>query len=734
MSDPSLKYDAIVELALSQRDRALRANQRRGLVISGSAEWCAEIAHKIASLFGEQQVWVACQSPEAVDSYAGREVLQRLGSEVDLLVYDCHDGFDVDAFGAASGLVRGGGLLLLLTPPLDSWPQLIDPEAERFFKSDSASSHFIKRFIDIAKVSDALVMVAENSALPRLPEINELSSVKSDFDGPCRTLDQQTAVAAIVGLGRAQSKLPLVLVSDRGRGKSSALGIAAALLLKQVLQQGCKKILVTAPRLASVEALFEHASRLLPEASCHRGLLTYGEACLRFVAPDELIETAPEADLLLVDEAAAIPTPMLEKMLSHYQRLVFATTVHGYEGTGRGFALRFNKVLDLQTPGWRQLRMLQPIRWAENDLLEGFVFDALLLNATIASEEDLLNLDVSQCQIDHINCVDLMRDQQLLSEVFGLLVLAHYRTRPNDLRQLLDSPDLQLYVMHYQQHVVAVVLLGIEGGMDEGLAKTIYQGRRRLQGHLIAQSLATHAGFIEAPLQRYLRVMRIAVHPLVQSQGLGSALMRHVCESVTEDVCDCIGTSFGLTSELLCFWRALDFVPVRLGLTREHSSGSHSLIMLWPVSEAGQHLAKKSHVRMQQQLPTLLAGPLFGFDKQLKEMLMVDFHESESTMCELDWQDVVSFAYGQRGYEFCMKAIVTFCQTLPKKLPELSPRQSQLLSVKVFSLQAWPEVVKSVGLSGRAEAIKLLREIIMLLLENHCDQSLLASLRASLDL
>ena len=149
MTDLSSKYDAIVELALSQRDRALHLNQRRGLVISGSNNWCLEVAEIIAAQFSRQQVWVARQSPEAVESFSGREVLQCLGSEVDLLVYDCHDGFDVDAFGAASGLVRGGGLLLLLTPPLDVWPQLPDPEAERFFKSDSASSHFIKRFISI---------------------------------------------------------------------------------------------------------------------------------------------------------------------------------------------------------------------------------------------------------------------------------------------------------------------------------------------------------------------------------------------------------------------------------------------------------------------------------------------------------------------------------------------------------------------------------------------------------
>ncbi len=730
MSDSSSKYDAIVELALNQREQAQGAYQRRGLLISGSNEWCSEVALKIAALFDQQQVWITRQPPTGVEAYAGREVLQRLGSEVDLLVYDCHDGFDVDAFGAASGLIKGGGLLLLLTPPLQDWPQLPDPEAQRFFKSDCVSSNFIKRFIQISKASDALLLVSENSVMPDLPKIKKLRPLARAPDGVCRTIDQKNAVAAVVELGCGRSQQPVVLVSDRGRGKSSALGIAAA----QLLSQGCQTILVSAPRLAAVEALFNHAHRLLPQAKSSRGLLKYGNASLRFIAPDELIESVPNADLLLVDEAAAIPTPMLEKMLSHYQRLVFATTVHGYEGTGRGFALHFNKVLDLKTPGWLQFRLRQPIRWAGLDVLEKFVFDALLLDATTASEAVLAGLDLSACQISHVSRAELMNDRFLLSEVFGLLVLAHYRTRPNDLRQLLDSPDLQLHVMSYQGHVVAVVLLGIEGAMDEAMAKAVYQGRRRVQGHLMAQSLATHAGLVEAPTLRYLRIMRIAVHPLVQGRGLGSALIKEICASVTDDICDCLGVSFGLTPDLLRFWQGLAFVPVRLGLTREHSSGSHSLIMLRSVSGAGRFFLKKSHARMQQQLPALLMGSLKAFDRHLAEVLMRDSVEAEAAMSDLDWQDVVSFAYSLRGYEFCMAAIIVFAKTLPHDLPELNSKQSRLLLVKVLGNQGWPEAVKSVGLSGRADAIKQLRETFQLLLEAYCDPSLLVSIRKSLDL
>ncbi|MCG7973391.1 MAG: DUF1726 domain-containing protein, partial [Candidatus Thiodiazotropha taylori] len=36
-------------------------------------------------------------------------------------MYNAFSGFDPDAFGAVSGTLTGGGLLLLLTPSLDHW-------------------------------------------------------------------------------------------------------------------------------------------------------------------------------------------------------------------------------------------------------------------------------------------------------------------------------------------------------------------------------------------------------------------------------------------------------------------------------------------------------------------------------------------------------------------------------------------------------------------------------------
>ena len=78
--------------------------------------------------------------------------------------------------------------------------------------------------------------------------------------------------------------------------------------------------------------------------------------------------TVPESGVgkmppgILYEEAAAIPVAVLTTLMQQNNRLVFASTVHGYEGSGRGFELRFRERLTLSMPQWRELRLRAPVR------------------------------------------------------------------------------------------------------------------------------------------------------------------------------------------------------------------------------------------------------------------------------------------------------------------------------------------------------------------------------------
>ena len=59
---------------------------------------------------------------------------------------------------------------------------------------------------------------------------------------------------------------------------------------------------------------------------------------IQYVSPEDS-HYLTQAELLVIDEAAAIPLPTVKKLLGPY--LIFmSSTIHGYEGTGRSLSLK----------------------------------------------------------------------------------------------------------------------------------------------------------------------------------------------------------------------------------------------------------------------------------------------------------------------------------------------------------------------------------------------------------
>lgn len=660
---------------------------RQCLILAGSHAWACSQAQQYAC---RHMLWLG-EPPPGIPGGPAREAWKWLGRELDLLIIDTCAGFDVEAFGAATGSLRAGGLLLLLIPELETWPDRTDPEHARIavypHTPEQVTGRFLQRLLQVFARHQVPVVQA-GDALPCWQPANTVVR-----PGNWRTDDQQQVLQAILATAQQKKSPPVVLTADRGRGKSAVLGMAAREL---VLQHG-KRILVTAPRRSATDALFSHAGEL-------------PDKCIPFYAPDELLQHNPAADVLLIDEAAAIPAPLLEEMLQRYPCCIYATTLHGYEGTGQGFAVRFRRTLDEQAPGWLALQLHEPIRWGHNDPLEALVFDALLLDAQPATQAQLAGLKEHECVLEKLDRSQLWKDEARLRQLFGLLVLAHYRTSPLDLRHLLDGTNVSVWALIWQGQIAGTALAVEEGGFDTALANTIYQGKRRPHGHLIAQSLALHSGFAAAPCLRGERIMRIAIHPALQGRGLGSRLVHAIVADSKARGQDYVGVSFAASTGLLDFWQRQNFYPVRLGLRREASSGSHALIMLHPVSTAGQQLFTALRSRFLAHLPALLSDGMQKLETGLAtQLLEKNPPAAQAGLDEQDIRDIHSFIEGWRGYEVCQVA-------LRKLLADrtidtcLTSGEQQLIEHKIWQRQTWPDVVASFSYRGKAAALQALRQ------------------------
>ncbi len=683
-------------------------------MLSGPHPWCLSQAGAVLhQLDIVDYLWSGEPGIDGIRTLSNEQALSKLGQECGLLIYDAYAGFDPDAFGALSGTLRGGGLLLLLTPPLAQWHVYADPQAERIrvagFSTEEMSGRFIQRLSTILRSDPAaLIMTPEHT--PPLPAGWTDSTHQSPpFSHPhCRTRDQLEAVEAIIRVVKGHRKRPLVLTSDRGRGKSSALGIAAA----QLLREGYGKILVTAPRQGAVTSLFEQAAKSLPDATSSSLSLHFDGGDIRYHAADHLLSAPQQADLLLVDEAAAIPTTLLQDLLTHYPRIVFATTIHGYEGTGLGFSIRFKKHLDRQTPQWREITLSEPIRWAQNDPLEALIFRLLALDAAPAAESQVADAMPAQVRLEFPGRQQLLENDCDLQQLFGLLVIAHYRTTPLDLRHLLDGPNLRIAVLRHRGQIVAVAMLASEGGFTPEMSERIWLGLRRPRGHLLAQTLSAHLGLAEAATLKGMRIMRIAVHPAIQNRGLGRLLVESIREEALRTGFDYLGASFGATPELIDFWRGCGLQAVRIGQRAGARSSHQSVMFLLPLSPAGTAMAAAARQCFARQLPAQLGDGLNQLSGSLALGLFSDIdHRSPKTLAHQEWLDLVAFAFARRGYDLSLHAIqvITLAALAEGTVKGMD---AKLLIKRVVQKQSWAACASAMGVSGRAAVETGLRDII----------------------
>ncbi len=683
----------------------VRQNCRLLIVLSGSRAW----GQRVAAAFVNQQcadtvIWLGPLAPQGALTMDHIKPSYLIGRECQHAVMEAHDAFIVDVFAALSGTVRGGGLMFLLVPTWEHW-QSMGGQGQ-----DKTHSLFLQRFKRHAENHHGVVVFGEKRPLPAYtPAVTDTPPAPIAV-GDFATPDQELAVLAINRVAHGHRRRPAVLIADRGRGKSAALGIAAA----QLLRGGVTSVIVTGPGMDCAASVFKHARALLPDAVGGPGQLHHGAGSMRYLAPDKLLEQYTPAHLLLVDEAAALPVAILEQLLRCYSRIVFATTVHGYEGTGMGFARHFFRYLDQETPGWQRLQMQMPVRWRPQDPLEQFSFNALLMNATYQMPVLPTGIPPANIQWQLLEPRNLAENEAELRQLFGLLVLAHYRTRPSDLQSLLDDQDIRILALRQGALIVSVCLLRLETPIPVDLLSRVYRGQRRVQGRITAQILVAQLGVAAAGELGYARIMRIAVLPELQRRGLGAHLVQAARQWAETTAFSTLSVSYSAAPELVSFWERQGFIAVYLGLSKDHVSGSHSLCMLLPGHDAATQVVSAAQQRLSGLLDALICRELNEVTPDLWCSLVRQLHARSpipqwrpDELMELD-----AFINGARSIEIS--------QPLVKRLLEvfiatrswgtaLTPRERDLLVAKVVKGKTWSWIKDELAYAGKSAAITGLR-------------------------
>ncbi len=600
-----------------------REGIRRLLVLSGEEGWCFDHALKLRDALPGDWLWISPQ-PDAENHCSPSALQTLLGREFRHAVFDARHGFDAAAFAALSGTLKAGSWLVLLLPVWEEWENQPDTDSLRWSDCPDpiATPHFVQHFKRVLTADNDAILWRQNQPFS-LAHFTPRTDWHPATGAP--QPEQQQLLQQLLTMPPGVA----AVTAARGRGKSALAG--------QLISRIAGSAIVTAPAKAATDVLAQFA----------------GEK-FRFIAPDALLASDEQADWLVVDEAAAIPAPLLHQLVSRFPRTLLTTTVQGYEGTGRGFLLKFCA----RFPHLHRFELQQPIRWAQGCPLEKMVSEALVFD-----DENFTHTPQGNIVISAFEQTLWRSDPETPLKVYQLLSGAHYRTSPLDLRRMMDAPGQHFLQAAGENEIAGALWLVDEGGLSQELSQAVWAGFRRPRGNLVAQSLAAHGSNPLAATLRGRRVSRIAVHPARQREGTGRQLIAGALQ-YTHDL-DYLSVSFGYTGELWRFWQRCGFVLVRMGNHREASSGCYTAMALLPMSDAGKQLAEREHYRLRRDAQALAQWN--------GETLPVD-PLNDAIPSDDDWLELAGFAFAHRPLLTSLGCLLRLLQTSELALPALRGR------------------------------------------------------------
>lgn len=618
-----------------------------------------------------------------------KETHKILGNTYGMAVLQDFEALTPNLLARSIETVEGGGLVIVLLPPKQLKTLTMDVHAR--YKTEAhpdVCARFNERFMRSLNMcgacivlDDKLQVLSNNFSIEPIPHGSLDSRVDlSDIEGSnaltqplihrCKTRDQASAVVRCVeAIADKTLRNTVAMTAGRGRGKSAALGLAIA----AAVAYQYSNIFVTAPSPENLKTLFEFVFKGF-DALGYQEHLDYtivqsteqdhNKAVIRvnitrehrqtiqYIHPADSVKLS-QAELVCVDEAAAIPLPLVKSLLGPY--LVFlSSTVSGYEGTGRSLSLKLIQQLRQQsapsgvsvsgdkaeaTAGLSAGRKLvevsleESIRYANKDPVERWLNSLLCLEATVPRISAGCPAPQS-CELYYVNRDQLFSygkaSEVFLQKIVSLFVSSHYKNSPNDLQMLADAPAHHVFVLLGPvgttttglPDVLCVMQVCVEGEISRTSVENNLQRGRRAAGDLIPWTVSQQFDDSEFASLAGARIVRIATHPDYQGMGYGSRAMELLVQyyeghmpSLSEDLdteetdtqsngtagdgtakklppmlskltqrraerLDYLGVSYGLTSELLKFWKKSGFTPVYLCQRPNDLTGEHSMIML----------------------------------------------------------------------------------------------------------------------------------------------------------
>ncbi len=651
-----------------------------------------------------------------------------LGETYGSLVLDLTEGSNPNDIGIIIETVREGGIILVLSPPIEEWGVRLSKWHEELvsepYSKENIIPRFYRRFIEHTERmkgiiiydldSSKLLKEFEESEYEKSAEIEIPSGgqIKRKLYKLCATQDQVEVLKRFeTFFDRQKENKVAVITADRGRGKTAILGILTPFLIsrmQRVLKRPIRVMLV-AQSPQSVQTYFRFLRLALTRqgfSDCKlkesNGLVTVvtgRHLRIEYVVPRRAILETRNSDIVIVDEAASIDVSTLFKIIEGVRYAIFSSTIHGYEGSGRSFSVRFLRRLEKdENVEIERISLEEPIRYGKGDPVEKWLYRTLLLDSKPVKldEIDLRCIETGDLSFEPLDKDEFIENEELLGEFFGIYILAHYRNRPSDLVILFDMPNHLAFRVSVNGKTVCSLHIAIEGGINDDLISEMMKGYKP-KGQIIPDIIVKHHIDANFPRTLGLRVVRIATHPDVMDRGIGSFAIRKLVEWAEKEGYEWLGSGFGVSPELLRFWRKNSFIPLHITPQRNEISGEYTVVVVKALAEQLKERLEVLNSNFIKRLVEYLSDELRDLDGETASMLLStlerDYEVGKPEFSAIDVSRMEKYIEGISLYEYVSDIVRPMVRYyfLKKNHVGLSEEEEKVIIQKCLQLKGWWE-------------------------------------------
>ncbi|MEM2708479.1 MAG: GNAT family N-acetyltransferase [Candidatus Methanomethylicia archaeon] len=721
-------------------NEAISSCERRLIAVSGSSS--LDVARRIVELYTSNSrgdvsgLLMSVNASETYRSWLEKPIVnfnataidyaktvEVIGGTWNILVLDVSIQFSPSDIGRLVEVVSGGGLVIFTLPPISEWiskPTLFQKWLIVPPYSEKELRHIFKRrFINTVINSEGtwLLDLEKNEAIGKPRNTKTEVNVKPEAEGICKlalTSDQVNVIRECEKAFKDEGRKTVVILANRGRGKSAAIGLALA----DIVSKGIvKRVVITSPEPTGASTLYRFLKnglsflnvKYVEEKKKILDTIRIGDVKIVYMRPD--LASRVRADVKIVDEAASIPIPLLYRIIGSARFSMFASTVHGYEGTGRSFTLRFLKGLkEIKNLSVKELTMTTPIRYPVNDPIEKWLYSFLLLNA----EPPEISLDTVRKRNTyyvHLDINRLFEDEEMLKGFYGIYVMAHYRNRPDDLAILADAPHHSARALMMNGKVIVSIQLAEEGGLSEQLIEEYMKEGVKLSGHMIPHRLAVYNGLKSFPKLKGLRIVRIATHPKLWGEGFGSKTLRELTLEAEAKGYDWIGAGFGATRDLIRFWTRNNFIPVHLSPVRNPTTGEFSILVVKPLTRRAQKQLIVASREFKLRFLNSLHNIYFDLNPYLiLDVLNIGFSKPILRFTKAQLNRLEGYVKGSLSYEASADAVleITKAYFMDDNIekPKINEDIKALMIAKVIQGKKWHLIRKIIKIDKPLDKLR----------------------------